>query len=143
MAGSQNLEDLGKRVAFFGKMSKLEYVVMYRGLELLYGYVNKGNVLVEIDGTKVTITTGLETYRFTLKSKPVIDPATAVAMIDNSLVTWLVLVDFMDIDEKVFLEVHQKILENDGARTPEDAYHDLQERIKEELEEEVEEVAEQ
>ncbi len=143
MAGQINLEDLGKRIAFFGKMTKLEFVVMYRGLELIDGYVNKGNVLVEIRGSKVTITTGLETFRFDLKDKVLLDPAVAVSIIDNAFNAWLVLVEHLDVTEKEYIEITQKILENYGARTPEDAYHDLQERIKEELEEEVEEVAEQ
>jgi hypothetical protein len=137
MMGSQNLEDLGKRVAFFGKMSKVEFIVMYRGLELIDGYVNKGNVLVEIRGSKVTITTGLETYRFTLKDKVLLDPAVAVSIIDNSFNAWLALVEHLDVTEKEYIEITQKILENYGARTPEDVFHDLQERIKEELEEEV------
>ncbi len=137
MMGQIALEDLGKRVAFFGEMSKLEFVVMYRGLELIDGYVNKGNVLIEIRGDKVTITAGLETFRFDLKDKVLADPATAVAMIDNSFNAWLVLVEHLNITEKDYVEVTQKILAESGARTPEDAYRDLRKRILEEVAEEI------
>jgi hypothetical protein len=130
------LEDLGKEIAIYGKSTKLVFYAMYDGLELVEGFVTKGNVLVEIKKDQVTITAGTKTHKFTFIASPLISPANAMVMVDNPLATWLVLIDYVDITEKDYIELYKEIMDNGGYRKPEDSYHDLVAKIMGELPEE-------